>query len=203
MKQITGFMNEIADEFKIIIVEAVRSLCIKFPSKQFQMMTFLATGLRDEGGYELKGTIVDAIFDIVNKIPESKEMGTTPKTYILALAHLCEFIEDCEYTKLSVRILHLLGSHGPSVASNPSRYIRFIYNRVILENSTIRAAAVAALAQFAVAIEDLRPRIKILLNRCLEDQDDEVRDRAALYLAILESPTLQANYIENGMLKFN
>lgn len=117
---------------------------------------------------------------------------------ILALSHLCEFIEDCEYTKLSVRILHLLGTHGPTVSSNPSKYIRFIYNRVILENATIRAAAVAALAQFAVAIDELRPRIKILLNRCLEDQDDEVRDRAALYLAVLESPQLQANYIENG-----
>lgn len=75
MKQMTGFMNEIADEFKIIIVEAVRSLCLKFPSKQYQMMSFLSSSLRDEGGYELKGTIVDAIFDIVHKIPESKEVG--------------------------------------------------------------------------------------------------------------------------------
>lgn len=92
----------------------------------------------------------------------------------------------------------MLGTHGPTVSTNPSRYIRYIYNRVILENSTIRAAAVAALAQFAVAIEELRPRIKILLNRCLQDQDDEVRDRAALYLAVLESSHLQASYIENG-----
>jgi coatomer protein complex subunit gamma len=75
MKQMIGFMNEIADEFKIIIVEAIRSLCLKFPSKQHQMMSFLATSLREEGGYELKGTVVDAIFDIVHKIPESKEVG--------------------------------------------------------------------------------------------------------------------------------
>ena len=34
--------------------------------------------------------------------------------------------------------------------------------------------------------------------RCLDDMDDEVRDRAALYLAILESPELCEKYIANG-----
>lgn len=33
MKQITNFMLDIADEFKIVVVEAIRSLCLKFPQK--------------------------------------------------------------------------------------------------------------------------------------------------------------------------
>jgi coatomer subunit gamma len=33
MKQITNFMSDIADEFKIVVVEAIRSLCQKFPLK--------------------------------------------------------------------------------------------------------------------------------------------------------------------------
>jgi coatomer protein complex subunit gamma len=33
MKQITNFMSDIADEFKIVVVEAIRSLCLKFPQK--------------------------------------------------------------------------------------------------------------------------------------------------------------------------
>lgn len=33
MKQITNFMSDIADEFKIVVVEAIRSLCLKFPLK--------------------------------------------------------------------------------------------------------------------------------------------------------------------------
>jgi len=36
------------------------------------------------------------------------------------LAHLCEFIEDCEHTSLAVRILHLLGREGPRT-KQPSR----------------------------------------------------------------------------------
>jgi len=38
MKQIEGFMSEISDEFKVVVVEAIRSLCIKFPSKQQSMV---------------------------------------------------------------------------------------------------------------------------------------------------------------------
>ncbi|TPX31608.1 hypothetical protein SmJEL517_g05105 [Synchytrium microbalum] len=187
MKQISSFMSEISDEFKIIVIDAIRSLCLKFPGKQMSMLAFLSNVLRDEGGYEYKRAIVEAIFDIIYHIPESKEH---------ALAHLCEFIEDCEFTKLAVRILYLLGVEGPK-ALNPSKYIRYIYNRVILENATVRAAAVSSLARFAAENDELRDRIRVLLNRCLDDVDDEVRDRAALYLSILESPDLCKKYIAN------
>ena len=71
-------MSEISDEFKIIIVDAIRSLCLKFPSKQSLMITFLSGVLRDEGGYEYKKAIVEAIFDLIYHIPESKEFGRCP-----------------------------------------------------------------------------------------------------------------------------
>ena len=48
MKQISGFMSEISDEFKIVVVNAIRSLCLKFPRKHSVMMTFLASMLREE-----------------------------------------------------------------------------------------------------------------------------------------------------------
>lgn len=41
-------------------------------------------------------------------------------TIFVGLAHLCEFIEDCEHTSLAVRILHLLGKEGPCTR-HPSR----------------------------------------------------------------------------------
>lgn len=68
--------------------------------------------------------------------------------------------------KLSVRILHVLGVEGPKT-STPTKYIRYIYNRVILENSIVRAAAVSALSKFGVYVEDpaVKQSIKILLTR--------------------------------------
>ncbi|KIK70520.1 hypothetical protein GYMLUDRAFT_32551 [Collybiopsis luxurians FD-317 M1] len=188
IKQITGFMTEISDEFKVIIVDAVRSLCLKFPSKHVSMLTFLSGVLRDEGGYDFKRAVVEAMFDMIKFIKDCKEQ---------ALAHLCEFIEDCEFTKLSVRILHLLGMEGPK-SPQPTKYIRFIYNRVVLENATVRAAAVSSLAKFGINSKDssLKKSINVLLNRCLDDVDDEVRDRAALYLRTLREETLADAYVK-------
>jgi coatomer protein complex subunit gamma len=153
-------------------------------------MNFLSAMLREEGGLEYKTSIVDTIITIIEENPDAKESG---------LSHLCEFIEDCEHTSLAVRILHLLGKEGP-FSKNPSKYIRFVYNRVILENATVRAAAVAAMAQFGSACPDLKQNVTVLLGRCQMDIDDEVRDRATYYLAILNdgTPQLSKAYISSN-----
>jgi coatomer subunit gamma len=177
---------------------------------------FLATNLREDGGYEYKRAIVDTLMVFIAEIPDAREH---------AIACLCEFIEDCEFPELAVRILHLLGREGPATVA-PSRCIRYIYNRVILENAVVRAAAVAALAKFGVRLDTLRPSIVVLLKRCgraggrlwgptvraewlmsarpcgarcLNDNDDEVRDRATFYLSLLEKDLpLAKTYITAG-----
>ncbi|ETE58312.1 Coatomer subunit gamma-2, partial [Ophiophagus hannah] len=120
MKQISSF---------VVVVQAISALCQKYPRKHSVMMTFLSNMLRDDGGFEYKRAIVDCIIGIIEENPESKETG---------LAHLCEFIEDCEHTVLATKILHLLGKEGPRTPT-PSKYIRFIFNRVVLENEAVRA----------------------------------------------------------------
>eukprot|EP01025_Chloroclados_australasicus_P024171 TRINITY_DN2432_c1_g1_i1.p1 TRINITY_DN2432_c1_g1~~TRINITY_DN2432_c1_g1_i1.p1 ORF type:complete len:890 (-),score=110.07 TRINITY_DN2432_c1_g1_i1:397-3066(-) len=172
LKQIGNFMSDIGDDFKVVVVEAIRSLCLKFPQKYRGLMAFLSNAVREEGGFQYKKAIVDSILILIREIPEAKELG---------LSHLCEFIEDCEFTYLSTEILNLLGRQVPQTA-DPSKYIRYIYNRVILENATVRAAAVSALAQIAAQVERLRDRVLILLGRALHDNDDEVRDRTIMYL---------------------
>ncbi|XP_014776562.1 coatomer subunit gamma-2 [Octopus bimaculoides] len=191
MKQISNFMNEISDEFKIVVVQAIRSLCLKFPRKHNVVMNFLSSMLRDEGGFDYKRAIVNNIIVIIDENPDAKEAG---------LAHLCEFIEDCEHTVLATRILHLLGREGPRTPT-PSKYIRFIYNRVILENAAVRAAAVTALAKFGAQCEDLLPSCVVLLERCQLDTDDEVRDRATFYVNVLKQyqKALNSAYILNGL----
>ncbi|CAM9156122.1 unnamed protein product [Heterosigma akashiwo] len=164
MKQISAFMGEIADEFRVLVVRSIRQLCLKYPQKHRVLLGFLATFLREEGGYEFKAAIVDAITGLIRELPETKEAS---------LFHLCEFIEDCEFTALYCRILHLLGELGPATSA-PARYIRFVYNRVILEKAPVRAAAVQALGKFGARCPQLRPSIVALLNRSLLDEDDEV-----------------------------
>eukprot|EP00127_Corallochytrium_limacisporum_P001890 Clim_evm45s88 gene=Clim_evmTU45s88 len=190
MKQISSFMSEIPDEFKVVVVQAIQALCIKFPSKQMTMMSFLSSILRDEGGEEYKAAIVDSMIMIVYQVEEAKESG---------LAHLAEFIEDCEFTNLNTRVLHVLGKLGPK-SKTPSKFIRYIYNRIILENATVRAAAVSVLAKFALNCPQLLPSIRTLLKTCLDDSDDEVRDRAVMYLWLLDDPSEKTKFYMDGEL---
>lgn len=101
-----------------------------------------------------------------------------------------------------MRILHLLGVEGPKT-SQPTKYIRYIYNRVVLENAIVRASAVTALAKFGVGQKDpeVKRSVNVLLSRCLDDTDDEVRDRAALNLRLMTEDDDVANrFIKNGKL---
>ena len=75
MKQIASFVSEISDEFKIVVVQAIRALCTKFPRKHNVLMNFLSAMLRDEGGLEYKASIADTIITIIECNPEAKETG--------------------------------------------------------------------------------------------------------------------------------
>lgn len=71
---------------------------------------------------------MDCIISIVEENFESKEVG---------LVYFCEFIEDCEYIVLVIKILYLLGKEGFRTFVF-FKYIRFIFNRVVLENEVVR-----------------------------------------------------------------
>lgn len=188
MKSIGGFMVDISDEFKIVLVDAIRTLCLKFPHKHPTLLNFLALSLREEGGFKFKKAIVDSMLAIISEISEATELG---------LEQMCEFIEDSEFPELSVKILHVLGDKGPRT-SQPNKYIRFIFNRVILETASVRCAAVSSLAKFGAAVPHLTNHIVVLLKRCLMDNDDEVRDRAILYSNILSSDQAQIKNLMNA-----
>ncbi|KAK6463282.1 adaptin N terminal region-domain-containing protein [Scheffersomyces coipomensis] len=180
ISKMTSLMGEITEDFKIVIIEAIENLALKFPAKHKKLVSFLTDLLRDDGTLPLKTSIVNALFDLIKFLPDAGAKQ-------LILMNLCEFIEDCEFAELSVRILHLLGDEGPHT-TNPSYYIRHIYNRLVLENSIVRSSAIIALAKFAaVCGGHVSKNIQILLSRCLNDADDEVRDRAALSLKFIKA----------------
>lgn len=185
IKQMSSFVSEISDEFKSIVVDAVKTLCLKFPAKYAILIEFLGSILREEGGYDYKRKTVESICEILNFIPESREIG---------LIQLCEFIEDCEYPKLTSKIIYLIGNIGPE-SKNATELIRYIYNRLILENTAVRSACVGALSKFALDVPDSRKDIiKILRNKCCIDPEDEVRDRAIVALSLI-SREIQSNEI--------
>ncbi|XP_059046235.1 coatomer subunit gamma-like [Achroia grisella] len=189
IKQITLLMSEMSDELKIGVIYAIRPLFLKYPRMITPLASFLAGQFQHKGGLQFKTAIVDVLLAIIDDNSQSKE---------ISLGFLCEFIEDCEHTSLSVRIVYSIGERAP-YTKKPSRFISYIYKRMLLDSSPIRAAAVTALAKFAAICNELLPDIKVLLRRCYVDDDDEVRDRVIFFSTILEceDPSLINAYITN------
>ncbi len=187
LKSIATFLHHIAEEYKIMVVNSLERLCLTYPSKFRIVVGFMSKFLRDEGGFEFKWNIVSTIESLMEQIPETRETS---------LIYLCEFIEDCEFVGLSTHILHLIGDNGPKT-SCPSRYVRYIYNRCILENAMIRAAAISALLKFGAHCPQLRLSILSLIRTCTKDENDEARDRAMLAVDMLEEAEKQKPFVQS------
>lgn len=166
-----NYMSDLGDELKLTIVDAMRVLNAKFPNKYETLLAFLFRALSDEGSSSLKQSVVDAMLDISKSNPSSNEV---------VLTHLAEFIDDCEFSQITKRVLMHLGEEVPSCA-NPRRFVRYVYNHATLEKPDVRAVAVTTLAKIAANVPTLRRSIVALLKRSCSDSDDEVRDRAVLY----------------------
>jgi coatomer protein complex subunit gamma len=72
---------------------------------------------------------------------------------------------------------------------------------VVLENAIVRAAAVSALAKFGIGQKDpeVKGSVRVLLSRCLDDTDDEVRDRTALSLRLMdEEDEMALRFVKHG-----
>ena len=177
LAQISHYLPDLGDDFKIEVIHSVYLLFLRVPSKSSEQINFLLKCLTGEGTEAYKQSIVETLMKIGIE-------GTT-KDLEQVLLTLCEFIEDCDFKHLHTHILDFLAKQSQRT-NNPSVYIRFIYNRIVLEKSIIRAAAVSALGTIGHKIEELRNQIIILLKNCLKDENDEVRERALFYVSLLE-----------------
>ncbi|SOV23523.1 coatomer subunit gamma, putative [Plasmodium sp. DRC-Itaito] len=181
LNQINNYMTADNTTFKIKIIEEVKNLCFIYPNKCNIILNFLSNNLRDDESYQFKASTIDSIILIITQLPNAEET---------AILQLCEFIEDCEYHTLLLKVIRFLLMHIPKT-KNPSKYIRYIYNRLLLENSTIRVDGMYALFYIALKCAENSKDILVLLNCLLADNDDEVRDRTNFFYYMLKEKIKQ------------
>ncbi|EPY37516.1 coatomer gamma subunit [Angomonas deanei] len=173
----SNYFSSLGDEFKAVIVDAMRVLNAKFPSKYSVLLSFLFKALQDDGSAELKKCIIDTMMDIASANPSSNDV---------VLTHLANYIDDCEFPAVTKSVLMHLAEEVPHCA-NPKKYVRLIYNQATLEQAEVRAVAITTLAKLAARVPSLRPSICQLLKRSCSDRADQVRDRAHFYYKLLLS----------------
>ena len=139
-------------------------------------MEFLRKCLRPYVHYEFKKEIIESIFFIIEYGENARDEG---------LSVMMDLIEDCPFEKLLILALDGIGNEVWK-SKHPESYLRFIYNRIILENEEVRAAAISALGNIAAHNLSIRPLIQHILSKCLYDTCDEVRDRTNYFLSFFK-----------------
>ena len=82
--------------------------------------------------------------------------------------------------------MNLLGKESDLI-NNKTKLIRYIYNQIILETPMVRASAISALGEIGFKEKNLRNIIITLIENCLNDDDNEVRERAFMVSKALKA----------------
>lgn len=183
LNTISQYLPEMADEFRVDAIQSVKHLIKRYPAIHKLLISFLRKCLRLQSSLEFKKEIIESVVYIIQTVKTSREE---------ALYAIVDLIEDCQYESLINRGLEVMANEIP-LLENGEPFIRFICNRLILEGEKVRASAVTALAKLGWKKTKLQSIIKNVLMKCLIEQADEVRDRAALYLRTLNLDAEERN----------
>ena len=165
------------EDFKKKLIIISKNISRENASKNKLYFNFFSSLFKLEAGPQTKLEILDAIIWFIFNDKELK---------LQALFFLAESIFDCQYDVLKIRILNLLGKECELVA-NKSKLVRYIYNQIILESPMVRASAISALGEIGLKEKNLRDIIISLIEKCLTDDDNEVRERAFMYSKALKA----------------
>ena len=164
------------DEFKRDVVIISKEISRENTQKSKLYYTFFCELFKLNANAATKLEIFDALVWFIYNSNELK---------LQTLLFLAEFIADCQYEVVKVRILNLLGKEC-QLCAQPGKLIRHVVNQINLETPMVRASAISALAEIACKDKSQRKTVMKYVMRCFNDSDSEVRERAFFYYKALK-----------------
>ena len=159
------------DDFKRDVVIISKDILKENSQKSKLYYNFFCSLFKLDANANTKLEILDALIWFIYNNNELK---------LKTIFFLAEFISDCQYEVVKIRILNLLGKEC-QIAAQPSKLIRHIVNQINLETPMVRASAVSALAQIGYKDAKQRQMIMKYIARSFNDDDNEVRERAYFF----------------------
>ncbi|EJW03702.1 hypothetical protein EDEG_00190 [Edhazardia aedis USNM 41457] len=222
---IPDIVNELSFDNKIIVIDVLMNLCMKFENKEKIFIEFVKKSLQEKGNVDYKRRILkivdficcSKIYDAFiiyiknHKLKMNMDAGTahvsninayfyskTPSIQMVEefitkipsfvneiLTILATYIEDPQSSILTMDILAILGSFA-GFSREPKRIIVHILNRLILEQTQVRCAAMQSLLMITLVkrkdSDDLKRNLISVLEKYSNDEDDLVRDEANFIL---------------------
>lgn len=184
LEKMSSCLDYLTDDFKNSMVSAIRTSLNLEPSNSHSVFEFLQKVLRSESSFECKLNTVNAIIDLTCKFEQCEDS--------LGLVILIEFLEDCEFPEISLKILNFIGEKGP-FTKDPSRFVLPLINRLVLDGNIVRFSAIGALTKFAINCENLKESIISVLLEQNGDYENNIRERILLSVSYIDAGTMD-NY---------
>ena len=165
------------EDFKKKIIIISRNISQSNVSKNKLYYNFFCSLFKLDASPHTKIEILEALIWFIYNDKDLK---------LQSLLFLAESIFDCQYDILKIRILNLLGKECDLV-NNKSKLVRYIYNQIILESPMVRTSAISALGEIGFKEKNMREIIISLIENCLNDDDNEVRERAFMVSKALKA----------------
>jgi coatomer protein complex subunit gamma len=169
--------SKFKEDFKTKLINISRNISSSNTSKNKLYYNFFCSLFKLDAGPQTKLEILEALIWFIYNDKELK---------MQSLLFLIESIFDCQYDVLKIKILNLLGKESDLV-NNKTKLIRYIYNQIILETPMVRASAISALGEIGFKEKNFRKIIISLIENCLNDDDNEVRERAFMISKALKA----------------
>ncbi|KAF7679721.1 Coatomer subunit gamma [Astathelohania contejeani] len=184
ISQLPESLSDLSDNFKCVIIDTLQNLSLRYNTKENDFILFVNKALNEKGSLKFKRHVVKAMKEVLKRGHMRDKI----------LNILCLYIEDSQYYQLTMDILDILGDE----IKNEQKYVVHIYNRLILENSQVRCAALQALWKIGCGEE--------LLMKYIYDEDEMVREQSVF---LVQNSTNPGNFdlnelgeIKNDVVKY-
>ena len=179
--------TEMPDSVKYNVLNAAEDISRKYPEKTKDIIYFLWRCLRDRGELDFKVRAIKKITGLMKKKTEY---------YDKVFEFFCEYIEDPFSPKLVHIILNVF-VENVRFCSEPRKILRFVLNRLHLDEGKTRSAAISCLGEIGIQVGSIREECLSIISSYVRDIDDEVRERANYYKRLLEQERLQIESFTN------
>ncbi|KAM0679264.1 Coatomer subunit gamma-1 [Binucleata daphniae] len=188
LKNLPDMINDMTDTFKTVVISALLNMSKK-KEKEEIFLKFVQKCIYNKGSIEFKRYLINVLKNLSDEIQyNDKKRDGSDKTFNVHMSLIDDildifssFIEDSPSPILTMDVLNLMGMYvGKS--KNYKKYIVHVLNRLILENSYVRCAALQCLYFISLDVKEIKERITKVFDKCKCDEDELVAEEAEFLL---------------------
>ncbi|XP_952416.1 beta adaptin, putative [Theileria annulata] len=185
LNELREYATDVDLEFVRRSIRAISTLCIRLELALNSCVNALTDLLRLKINYVTEECTI-ALRDILR---------TYPRVFSYELFQLCSDVEDIYRSEAKAALIWIVGQYASEIEDS-SEYISNLSETFHDETHSVQLSLLTAAMKVHLSSEDKNDLISHVIHRCgIESRNPDVRDRAYMYLRLLDSGTKVASKV--------